>query len=233
MRKRNVFLFGFFETTLLACLAYGLATLWYPDFYLYILEADIKLYVIFFVLFLLGPVLYVLFYKDDFSTYFNDLSVLYLIKLSALFLALHFLYENRPVLVVYAVDRFVVVQANQVRLEDIPPGIVGKMLNSKEPPVIAAQKIDKNNIDDMIKIMSGAPDIEYRPLQYEAINYQIKFLFDRFCETDSNDQRQNFIGLDKCDSVEIPLAFGDDEFSKAVFNLNNLNFVKVLDISPW
>ena len=101
-----------------ACVGAVVATLvfflWYPDFYFKASGAQILIATLIFVDVVIGPALTLLLFKPGKWGLAFDMSVIVLLQVGALVYGLSVIIGSRPVFLVAAVDRFVVVSANQV-----------------------------------------------------------------------------------------------------------------------
>ena len=228
LNRRYVFWMSFFEATALSVVTLTLVHNWYPLNYFNLFGFGYKLSGFLAILFLLGPVLNTLFYKHDSEAYANDLSMIFIIKLVVLGFGLHIAYSQRPVLVVFAVERFVVVQAHQVNLDQAPPIILEMIKNSEGPPLVATKKLPKDDIGLLLEVMSGGVDIEYRPAQYERFEYQKEDFYERMCGSNVNGDDEG-----RCESVTVPLVYDWDKYATAVFDGKNASIKDILPQDPW
>ena len=94
--------------------------LWYPDFYFRASGAQILMATLIFVDVVLGPALTLLSFKPGKPGLAFDMSVILILQISALIYGLHVIIGSRPVFLVAAIDRFVVVSANQLNAQEMP-----------------------------------------------------------------------------------------------------------------
>lgn len=233
LNRRFVFWVAFFETTVLSIAVMVLVNAWYPGNYFDLLGIGYKLAGFLAALFVLGPVLGALFYKPDGEAYANDLSVIFIVKFVVLMLGLHLAYSQRPILVVFSVDRFVVVQAYQISLDQAPPAIVKMTVRAGEPPLIAARKLPENDAGPLLEIMSGGVDIEYRPAQYERFEYQQEGFRQRICYSDLESDYEGSNFREDCESVPVPLVYKRDRYATAIFDSGGFRIQEVLVKDPW
>jgi hypothetical protein len=231
--RKTIFLISVVDTFFWVSVVFYLVVIWYPIYHFDIFEAKFRFSVFVIVLVLLGPAINAFLYKKDREKYANDLSVVYFIKIVIFFIGLHFSYIQRPVFVVLSVDRFVVVQAHQISLGQVSPKLVKAMLSNEKPPIVAARRLKKNDLGLLMDVMSGAPDIEYRPLNYEGFKYQKREFLERFCSA-GFDRSQSYGGSENdCKSVEVPLVYRVSESSTAVYNVDDNRIVRVIEKDPW
>jgi hypothetical protein len=94
--------------------------LWYPDFYFKASGAQILIATLIFVDVVIGPALTLLLFKPGKWGLAFDMTVILILQLSALLYGLSVIIGSRPVFMVAAVDRFVVVSANQIDRDEMP-----------------------------------------------------------------------------------------------------------------
>lgn len=87
---------------------------WYPTPFFKATNVSQIFVLILIVDLVLGPLLTFIVYKKNKKTIVMDLSVIALLQLSALIYGLYSVYEARPVWIAYVVDRFELVQANEL-----------------------------------------------------------------------------------------------------------------------
>ncbi|AZT84553.1 hypothetical protein EHN06_13930 [Marinobacter sp. NP-4(2019)] len=233
LNRHTVFLGGAIETAIWAVVLVWLLDAWYPKYYADLFSIGVKCAGFLGVLFVLGAVLGALFYKPDEKAYANDLSVMFVVRLAVLAFGLHLTYSQRPLLVVFSVDRFVVVQAHQISLNQAPPAIVKMIVNAEEPPVIAARKLPNDDISAILSVMGGAPDIEYQPGQYEKLGFQQESFYERMCSKDILGSRNGPGNLERCGSLAVPLVYKDDNHATAIFDTNELRIARIDYKDPW
>ncbi|MEZ5468867.1 MAG: hypothetical protein R3F18_14580 [Lysobacterales bacterium] len=107
-----------------ACVGAVVATLvfflWYPDFYFKASGAQILIATLIFVDVVIGPALTLLLFKPGKWGLAFDMTVILILQLCALLYGLSVIIGSRPVFMVAAVDRFVVVSANQIDRDEMP-----------------------------------------------------------------------------------------------------------------
>jgi len=231
--RKQIFIASVFEAFILSGLVFYCAKAWYPGELFDLFDITPKLIFFLGALFLLGPLLNVYVYKDDHFEYVNDLTVIYLLKLLVLLVGLHLFFNQRPVLHVFAVDRIVLVQAHQVPLGQVPPDIARELLSHDAPPLIAARMLDEGNLELLLQVMGGAPDIEYRPVQYERFEYQERMFWERMCDTKLNEKETLPTYPHRCRSVKVPLVYNSDQVVTAVFDVGQPKVFKLVAEDPW
>lgn len=233
LNRKQVFAASLIESVVFTGFVLGCALRWYPDIYFSLFEVWSKIAFLGGGFLLLGPVLNLLVYKDDRKKYANDLTAICLIRILALLIGLHFLYSHRPILLVFSVDRFVIVQNHHVSLTVVPPAVAEMIWLSKEPPIVAARKFSEKDLSQLLQIMSGAPDIEYRPERYELFKYQYEYFIDRMCPHASAKILEPEKIQWSCDVVDIPLVYGGEKYATVIFDVETFKVREVTTESPW
>ncbi len=115
-----------FATHLLASIGIGgtvallILLLWYPDFYFKASGAQVLIATLILVDVVIGPALTLLLFKPGKPGLAFDMTVILILQISALVYGLYVIIGSRPVYLVAAVDRFVVIAANQVESGELP-----------------------------------------------------------------------------------------------------------------
>jgi len=236
--RPQIFSISLAETTGILVCSYLLIISWYPGHFFTLLDMGIKTAIFFLACVVLGPCLSALIYKKDKRQLVNDLSTVYTLKLVVIFLALFLFYSQRPQLLVFAVDRLVVVQAHHLPKDDIPPNVASLIANADEPPLIAARLFSADNLELMMKVMLGAPDIEFRPNLYEKIEFQKAKMKQSSAEWLTSERRAwllaNNSWTDESESLlPLPLAYGNERYGVAILDLRTETMNNVVDVSPW
>lgn len=233
LNRRNFLAISLIETALVAATITALVYSWYPGSYLSLFDAGYKVLGFVAVLFLLGPVFGVFLYKPDSKAYLNDLTVIYVMKFCVILIGLHLAYSQRPVLLVFAVDRFVVVQAREIAMERVPPNIVEEIRGSDNPPLIAARKLPEDDLGLILEVLGGGMDIEYRPLQYESFKNQKNMFYDRMCRKTASESYGELSYRARCDQVRVPLVYQGERFATAVFDSKESKIETIVLSNPW
>lgn len=236
--RTQIFSVSLVETAAILVCSYLLINSWYPSLFFTLLDMGIKTAIFFLACVVLGPCLSALIYKKDKYQLVNDLSTVYALKLVAVFLALFLFYSQRPQLLVFAVDRLVVVQAHHLPKDDIPPNVASLIANADEPPLIAARLFSTDNLELMMKVMSGAPDIEFRPNLYEKIEFQKAKMKQSSAKWLTSERRAwllaNTSWSGESESLlPLPLAYGNERYGVAILDLRSETMKNVVDVNPW
>ena len=142
---------------------------WYPEPYLYLNSADRILLLLIAVDVIVGPTLTLIVFKPGKPGLKMDMTIIIAVQLAALIYGTFTLYRERPLYLVFAVDRFELVTASEIdvsklrypELRDLPlagPGIA-----------VALRPRERKARQELLMevLLHGAPDIERRPDLYE------------------------------------------------------------------
>lgn len=233
IKRELVFGVGCVETAVWAAFIYYLMVLWYPNEHFALFEIGLGFSALLGLLFLLGPLFGVFLYKSDQTAYVNDLTVIYLLRILVIIVAIHYAYTHRPILTVFSVDRLVVVQAHQIPPDHIPIGIAKLMLADDNVPLVAARQLDDGNLAQLLEVMGGAPDIEYRPSRYEQFEYQRESFIRRFCYNPTSDQITSKKANGDCVRVALPLVYKVDQLATAIVDVPRGEILELTSQLPW
>lgn len=174
MNRYKAALIHFSLSILAAAVASGLLLgLWYPPPYFQAGGADRLLLLVVCVDVILGPLLTLIVFDKRKPELKRDLTIIVALQVVALAYGFHVMLQSRPVFLVAAVDRFIVVSANQLEPADLAQARkpewrklswTGPVLVSAERPVAVD---DRNEM--MFSALAGK-DIEQYPRFY--VDYQ-------------------------------------------------------------
>lgn len=111
---------------------------WYPGLYYRASGADHLFFVLMSVDVVVGPILTLILYRHGKPGLMFDLSTILILQLGALLYGISVIVGSRPVFLVAAIDRFVVVAANQIDPKDMPdaPGNPYRALSFTGPQLV-------------------------------------------------------------------------------------------------
>ena len=174
MTRYKAALIHFALSLLVAAIATGLLLgIWYPPPYFQAGGAGRLLLLVVGVDVILGPLLTLIVFDTRKPELKRDLAIIVALQLTALAYGFHVMLQSRPVFLVAAVDRFIVVSANQLEPTDLAQAHkpewrklswTGPVLVAAERPVVAD---DRNEM--MFSALAGK-DIEQYPRFY--VDYQ-------------------------------------------------------------
>jgi hypothetical protein len=198
---------------------------WYPTFYFSLLGAN-KILLFFGVALLVsGPLLVLLAFKEAFK---KDFVVILILQSIVFFFWVKLLYDERPIFLVFSVDRFVIVTENSIDLNQLSPLVFLDSLNAVKPFVVAAYLPNSEDMSFMNNVLGG--DIEYRPNLYEPLINQIENLKQRALAYDGVVSSELGEGINP---LFFPLVNPKGEDKLILFGLDEMNVVELFDVDPW
>lgn len=215
---------------------------WYPSFYYSIREVSSLFIPLAITLIIIGPLFTFFAYKENRHSMARDLAVIVILQLSALSIGIHKIYTERPLFMVFSVDRFVIVTANSVDQNTISPLVLLDMPGGEMPMLVAAHLPKDSDLSFMLEVLNGAPDIEFRPELYEPVVYQRKQIQAKGYKTGAirakfqklkDEQIMIEKNLDRSNLLGYPLVNSSAEDKIILIDVDKLKPVKVIDVSPW
>ncbi|MCK5668692.1 MAG: hypothetical protein KAI15_06375 [Gammaproteobacteria bacterium] len=217
---------------------------WYPDFYFEASAGWGVLKILLLVDVVLGPLITLIIFKSGKPGLRFDLSVLVLLQLSALIYGASVIYENRPVYLVFAVDRFEIIPAGAIDVSEIkdPGSLTG---TDGRPPVVFASPPEdleeRSNI--AMEVIMGGKDIELRPSLYSPFMEHIDAVLSKGVDIDALMQRDE-ISRQQIDKFAVAQDSEPGDFSYyplmgknkdmlAALSTSDGSWVGVIDINPW
>lgn len=149
-----------------ALLIFGL---WYPAPYRKAAGGDVLVLLLIGVNFVIGPLLTLIVYKAGKRGMRFDLTVIALLQVCAFFYGMSVIVQARPAFIVAAVDRFVLVSANELDTDDLAKGSKPEFrsISWTGPRLVGAQlPTDTKARDDLLFSGLAGKDIEKYPEDY-------------------------------------------------------------------
>ena len=142
---------------------------WYPAPLFTVEGTRLPLQILVAVDIVLGPLLTLVVFKPGKPGLKLDLAIILLIQLTAFIYGASVIFRERPVIVSFAVDRFVVVAAAETK--DLAMDKLDKdrvRLNVAGPTYVYAEQPDDPQLaqEIMLEALDGKPDIDKRPEYY-------------------------------------------------------------------
>lgn len=224
----------------IAVLFYIVRFVWYPSYYYTVLNAADIFMIVAGSALVAGPLLAFIVYKADRHHFFKDLIVILLLQASALLIGLKILYSERPLFLVFSVDRFVVITANSIDQRKISPLVSLEKLEIDKPLLVAAYLPSSVNVSFIMDVMNGAPDIELRPGLYEPIRYQIEDVKERgyrmdtvLAEYPGLSSELNSVKMDEINVMAYPLVNLKSQDMLILIDVDSLTPIKIVNVAPW
>lgn len=118
---------------------------------------------------MIGPMLTLIIYKPGKKGLKFDLSAIAIAQISALLYGGSVLYLEKPAYLTFAVDRFVIVSADDIDSSKFPDKTLLEETSESPRLVFALMPEDRDERDKLIsEVMTGKPDLEFRPEYYHS-----------------------------------------------------------------
>lgn len=170
MTRYKAALIHFSLSLLVAAIATGLLLgLWYPPPYFQAGGADRLLLLVVGVDVILGPLLTLIVFDTRKPELKRDLVIIVAVQLVALVYGFHVMLQSRPAFLVAAVDRFIVVSANQLEPDDLAQAREPRWrkLSWSGPVLVATERPDSGSErSDLLFSALAGKDIEQLPRHY-------------------------------------------------------------------
>jgi hypothetical protein len=165
--------------TVIGLIAAYIIYFWYPPALISMAKADRILFLLGGIDLVVGPLLTLIVYKPKKPSLRFDLTVITMCQIGFLAYGLNFIYQSRPVFMVAVHDRFDMVFANEIDVNDLAKSTLpeAKQLGITSPKLVAAIPPSDNETRMSIAMdaLGGGKDIQARP-QYYAPYGKIKSL---------------------------------------------------------
>ncbi|MEM1263855.1 MAG: hypothetical protein AAGH76_15765 [Pseudomonadota bacterium] len=144
---------------------------WYPTPYFAIAGAFDVVKVLVGVDLVLGPALTLLFYRPGKPGVWFDLGVIAAIQLVALVYGLWTIHSERPLYMIFTVDRFVMLSARDIDPDSLPQAWQRRRPLSGPLYAVATMPEDRDAQQALLfEILDGAPDVEFRPAHWSTLD---------------------------------------------------------------
>lgn len=217
--------------------------IWYPSPYSEISGLHNLIFLLIGVDLILGPLLTFIIFKKNKPSLQFDLSIIASIQIAALSYGIYAIHQAHPAYVVYAVDRFELISAQ----EALPERAKYKefQISTLGFPKLAYAKIpeDKQARNQLLfEVLSGLPDLERRPEYYEPIEKYLHKILERslnpqklFHKPEQKEKLLTF--LDKYQVPKENIAFfplvGKVKDVLMVISKDDGRIIGTIDIYPW
>jgi len=116
----------------------------------------------------LGPCLTLIIYRPGKKGLKFDMSAIAVVQLVALIYGGSILYQERPMFLVFSVDRFVLASADDVDINKLRDPLLNTAQATGPVPVYARMPEDPEERNKLVsEVLSGQPDLEFRAEYYE------------------------------------------------------------------
>lgn len=210
---------------------------WYPDFYYDVLAVQPILVMLFLVDVVLGPLLTFVVFKKYKPRLKFDIGVIVTFQLVAFLYGASVVYKERPLYLVYAIDRFVVVTANSIDTDYI----VYPELKIKLPQVVGTNLPEENSEKEAVLFgsLNGGPDIEHLPYLYRPISNVKKLLKINGIKLLSlpNDIaakiRDEYPEINSLKIMAYPVISAKSRDQLLIWDIGNDQLIGLIDQNPW
>jgi len=218
--------------------------IWYPAPYFSIEGTYNVIVILIAVDLVLGPLLTLIVFKPGKPSLKFDLSVIVLIQLSALIYGANTIYSERPYFVAFAIDRFTVIAASDVKNMDLSQLDANVNHLQLGPSYVYATRPEDPQL--RLKILkeaaAGGPDIDRHPELYRDLKTHIAGSFDRSLDLDTlasqlpgnkpiiNDFRSRY--PDTQALAFYPLL-GKYRETVLVIDKNTASVIDYINVPPW
>ncbi len=218
--------------------------IWYPAPYFFIEGTLSVIIILTSVDVVLGPLLTLIVFKPGKPSLKFDLSVIVLIQISALLYGANTIYSERPYFVVFAINQFSLIPANQTRNMDLSK--INPQINYQNlgPSYIYAERPSDPQVRFQIlqDASSGGPDMDRHPELYRDFKTYISKSFDRSLNLDTLAEQDegNKAIIDRfrsrypdTSSLAFYPVLGKQGEAVLVINKNNADVIDYIAINPW
>ncbi|MFV5368137.1 TfpX/TfpZ family type IV pilin accessory protein [Acinetobacter junii] len=190
---------------------------------------------------IIGPLLGLLVYKEGKKSLKFDLTAIIAIQLAALLYGFYTISQGRPVWIVYSVDRFEVVRANEVYTQHLDQALPQFQHVSLLSPRFAAIKFaqdSKQRNKEMFEELFEGIAVSQRPERYVELSLmksQIQSKLQPLTELEKyNHQTAVQLVLAKYPHVDawLPLSATAQDMV-VLMNREKAEVVKIVDLRPW
>ena len=234
---------GLIALTVLAVMLY----MWYPQPYFEALGGKRLLMILLGVDLTLGPLITLIIYNPKKKRLKFDLTVIAFLQLAALAYGVSVLFEARPVYLVFTIDRFEVVSAQDLMTEEMDKVTNDdfKSISITGPKLVTVIMPDdlKERERILFSALEGGPDLQGMPQYYvsyaettETVLGRIKSLKDL---PDFGSEFKSMItkkaqeeGYNESDVGYLPVRAGN-KFITAIMSQENAEIIKLIDTDPW
>jgi len=228
----------------LAMIAYAMLSWWMPVPYMSAEGGWTAVLIFSLVVIVVGPLLTLLLFKPAKKGLLLDLVLVGIFQITAIVFGTYTLYEKRPVFLVFAVDRFVLVSKGDIDTSQLQPEVLLPDFNQQPIAVYARPPESKEKQSQLLlEVMAGKPDLEFRAEYYEQMNSNISDVVAHSIDADRFGDNKTVAGnlihdfvKKHCSTVEkcayLPLV-GKKKEILLVLNREDGKVVGTVDVDPW
>lgn len=190
---------------------------------------------------IIGPLLSLLIYKEDKKNLKIDLSMIIFIQISALIYGVYSIEQGRPVWIVYNVDRFELVRANDLvvdNIDNIPQEYRRKSWFKPKFVGVEFSKDRATRNNDLFKEVTEGVSIAQNPERYIAINKVKKTMQNKAQSlslleqyNDKNTVKEILMKFPEANAY-VPLKSNIVDMT-VLINKEKGSVIEVVDLRPW
>ncbi|MEJ2181752.1 MAG: hypothetical protein P8Y28_15335 [Gammaproteobacteria bacterium] len=228
----------------LSVIAFAALSWWSPEPYMTAEGGWPILIILVVVGIVVGPLLTLLLYKPGKKGLLLDLVLVGIVQVGVIALGAFTIFDQRPVFLVFAVDRFTLVSKGDIDISLLGANVSLPHFSQKPIPVYARMpEIEDEKSKLMQEVLEGKPDLEFRSEYYEPMRSNISALVSRSIDnknisdnsSHTADAINDFVDqhcliVDRC--VFFPLI-GKKKEMLLVLNRENGKVVGAVNIDPW
>jgi hypothetical protein len=220
--------------------------LWYPEPYFEAMGGKHLLLILLGVDVVLGPLITLIIFNPKKKSLRFDLAVITLVQISALIYGVYTVYQARPVFIVFTIDRFEVVAANEIDPEE-QQKVTREEFRSLPldgPRIVAADRpTDPKERDRILSATFAGFDLQHFPQYYVPYHERTSAVLSRAkpladLRKVRSEAGMSFVELESeygartKDFVFVPMQTRQKELT-AVIEPSNGDLIEVLPIDPW
>lgn len=236
---------------LMAATLYIVLTRWQPEPYLTADGGWTMLGVLALTFIGAGPLLTLMIYKPGKKGLAFDLVVIAIVQSFVLCYGAYKFYQERPVFMVFAIDRFTLISSNDVNLSELKQTrwrdkAGSRPVDAHRGPMMVFAKLPESDAERtalLKEVMKGEPDLEFRPARYRDYQanlgkvLQRSFDLARLSERSTGNKRK----IEAFNNAHCPQArqcayyplIGKARDMMVVINRDSGNVIGAIDIDPW
>lgn len=237
---------GHLLVTLLVLSVIAFATLnwWSPEPYMSAEGGWSVLIILVVVGIVVGPLLTLLLYKPGKKGLLLDLVLVGMVQVGVIALGAFIIYDQRPVFLVFSVDRFTLVSKGDIDISLLGPDVSLPRFSQKPIAVFARMPEAEDEKYKLIReVLAGKPDLEFRSEYYEPMRSNISTVASNSIDGKNISDNtlaaadmindfvdQHCLKVDKCTFFPF---IGKKKEMLLVLNREDGKVVGALDIDPW
>ena len=207
---------------------------WYPYPYFEIAGAFNVVQILVGVDLVLGPALTLLLYRPGKPGVLVDLAVIAVIQIAALTYGLWTIHSERPLYMVYAVDRYIMLGERDVDPASLPARIAALRPQRGPLYVAAVLPADEEARQALLfELLDGKPDIEYRPELWQPLADQLAAIQARIEPASRLEDAAAAAYGERDDVGFLPVTYKTQTPRALIVNRDTALPIDVIDVNPF